>query len=98
MVCKKEHMFDFIISHYSDVIMSMMVYQPAVVSTICSGTDQRKHQSSTSLAFVRRIHWWTVYLIIHAWILILAEYKGAPSAILSLLDKDMLKTCMQVFV
>ena len=29
-----------------------------VFSTVCSGTDQRKHQSSTSLAFVRGIHWW----------------------------------------
>ena len=27
-------------------------------STIYSGADQRKHQSSASLAFVRRIHWW----------------------------------------
>ena len=26
----------------------------------CSGVDQRKHQSSTSLAFVRGIHWWPV--------------------------------------
>ena len=46
--------------HYSDVIMSVMVYQitkvSIVYSSICSGTDQRKHQSSTSLAFVRGIH------------------------------------------
>ena len=27
-----------------------------VCSTVCSGTDQRKHQRSPSLAFVRRIH------------------------------------------
>ena len=27
-----------------------------VCSTVCSGADQRKHQSSTSLAFVRGIH------------------------------------------
>ena len=27
-----------------------------VYSTVCSGTDQRKHQSSVSLAFVRGIH------------------------------------------
>ena len=29
-----------------------------VCSTVYSGTDQRKHQSSTSLAFVRGIHRW----------------------------------------
>ena len=29
-------------------------------SIVCSGTDQRKHQSSASLAFVRGIHHWTV--------------------------------------
>ena len=28
-----------------------------VYSIICSGADQRKHQSSSSLAFVRGIHW-----------------------------------------
>ena len=32
-----------------------------VYSTVNSGADQRKHQSSASLAFVRGIHWWTVY-------------------------------------
>ena len=31
-----------------------------VYSAIGSGADQRKHQSSASLAFVRGIHWWTV--------------------------------------
>ena len=31
-----------------------------VCSTVCSGTDQRKHQSSASLAFVRGIHRWPV--------------------------------------
>ena len=29
-----------------------------VYLTVCSGTDQRKYQNSTSLAFVRRIHRW----------------------------------------
>ena len=29
-----------------------------VYSTVCSGTDQRKHQSSASLALVRGIHRW----------------------------------------
>ena len=31
-----------------------------VYSTICSGVDQRKHQSSASLVFVRGIHRWPV--------------------------------------
>ena len=31
-----------------------------VYSVVYSGTDQRKHQSSASLAFVRGIHWWPV--------------------------------------
>ena len=31
-----------------------------VYSTVYSGTDQRKHQNSASLAFVRRIHRWLV--------------------------------------
>ena len=50
--------------HYSDVIMSMMASPITSVSivylTVCSGTDQRKHQSSASLAFVRGIHRWPV--------------------------------------
>ena len=51
-------------SHYSDVIMSAMASQitrlMVVYSTVYSGTDQRKHQSSTSLGFVRGIHRWPV--------------------------------------
>ena len=31
-----------------------------VCLTVYSGADQRKHQSSASLAFVRGIHWWPV--------------------------------------
>ena len=31
-----------------------------IYSTFCSGADQRKHQSSASLAFVRGIHQWPV--------------------------------------
>ena len=50
--------------YYSDVIMSAVESQITsiliVCSTICSGADQRKHQSSASLAFVRGIHWWPV--------------------------------------
>ena len=48
------------INHYSDVIMGVMASQitslTIVYSTIYSGADQRKHQSSVSLAFVKRIH------------------------------------------
>ena len=47
-------------SHYSDVIMGTMTSQitslTIVYSTVYSGADQRKYQSSASLAFVRRIH------------------------------------------
>ena len=46
--------------HYSDVIMGSIVSQipslTIVYSTVYSGSDQRKHQSSASLAFVRGIH------------------------------------------
>ena len=44
--------------------MSMMASQITgiliVYSTVCSGTDQRIYQSSTSLAFVMGINWWLV--------------------------------------
>ena len=56
--------------HYSDVIMSAMVSDIAGVSivgstrTVCSGADQRKHQSSASLVFVRGIHRWPVSRIV----------------------------------
>ena len=52
------------IYHYSDVIMGMMAAQitslSIVYSTLCSGADPRKHQSSALLAFVRGIHRWPV--------------------------------------
>ena len=48
--------------HYSDVIMDPMASQitnlTIVYSTVYSGADQRKHQSSASLPFVRGIHRW----------------------------------------
>ena len=51
-------------SHQSDVIMGAMASQitslTIVCSTVYSGADQRKHQSSLSLAFVRGIHRWPV--------------------------------------
>ena len=47
-------------SHYSDVIMGSIASQitslTIVYSSVCSGADQRKHQSSASLAFVQGIH------------------------------------------
>ena len=47
-------------SHYNDVIMTTMASQitslTVVYSTIYSDTDQRRHQSSASLAFVWGIH------------------------------------------
>ena len=50
---------DFV-PHYGDVIMAAIASQitslTIVYSTIYSEADQRKHQSSASLAFVRRIH------------------------------------------
>ena len=50
--------------HYNDVIMSAIASQitsiTIVCSTVYSGGDQRKHESSASLAFVRGIHWWRV--------------------------------------
>ena len=57
-------MFSFLlcicIHHYCDVTMSPTACQitslTIVYSIVYSGTDQRKHQSSESLAFVRGIH------------------------------------------
>ena len=50
--------------HYSDIIMSAMASQITSLTIVCatvySGVDQRKHQSSASLALVRGIHRWPV--------------------------------------
>ena len=47
-------------AHYDDVIMTMLASQisslPVVCSIVYSDVNQRKHQSSASLAFVREIH------------------------------------------
>ena len=47
-------------SHYNDVIIGTMASQITSLTIVCSivysGADQRKHQSSTSLAFVWGIH------------------------------------------
>ena len=46
--------------HYGDVIMTAMTSQITSLTIVCTtvylGADQRKHQSSASLAFVRGIH------------------------------------------
>ena len=50
--------------HYSDVIMSTMESQitsiTIVYSTVYQGADERKHQSSALLTFVKGIHRWPV--------------------------------------
>ena len=54
------HNIDTISKPYSDIIISVVMSQitgiSIVCTTICSDSDQRKHQSSASLAFVRGIH------------------------------------------
>ena len=76
--------------YYHDVIISAMVSQItgvwSVCSTVCSSADQRKHQSSASLAFVMGIHripsqrarntenvsvWWRLPLNDISWICVL---------------------------
>ena len=56
--------------HYSDVIMGAMGSQITSLtinySTVYSDADQRKHQSSASLALVRVIHRWPVNSL-HKW-------------------------------
>ena len=57
-----QHMQAFfgVTDHYIDVMMGLMASQitslTLVYSTVYSGADQRKHQISASLAFVRGIH------------------------------------------
>ena len=51
---------EMMMAHYNDVIMTTTASQitslTVVYSTVYSDADQRKHQSSASLAFVRGIH------------------------------------------
>ena len=45
-----------IVDHYSDdLIVSQIIGVTIVSPNVCSGADQRKHQNSASLAFVRGI-------------------------------------------
>ena len=56
--------FSRIGKHYNDVMMGAMASQitslTIAYSTVYSCADQRKHQSSASLAFARGIHRWPV--------------------------------------
>ena len=60
--CDHLHLFKSLnlIPHYSEVIMSATASQitslTIVYPTVCSGSDQRNHQSSASLAFVKGNH------------------------------------------
>ena len=62
--CYTSTMCYCILHHYCEVIMATITSQitshTIVYSTVHSGADQRKHQSSASLAFVRGIHRWPV--------------------------------------
>ena len=74
-VCNKKYGIDK--DHYIDVIMTTVVSQISsltiLYSIVYSGADQRKNQSSASLAFVRGIHrasyaenvfiWWRQHVI-----------------------------------
>ena len=57
--------FQLINSYYNNVIISAKAPQISglmvIFSTVYSDADQRKYQSSASLAFVRGIHRWPVY-------------------------------------
>ena len=58
------YFWDNLLCHYNDVILGAMASEITGVSIVCStvysGEDQGKHQSSASLAFVRGIHRWLV--------------------------------------
>ena len=60
----KRPLFEWFFTNYNDIIMCTMAYQitslAIVYSTVYSGANQRKHQSSASLAFVQGIHRWPV--------------------------------------
>ena len=62
--CFNKFILLMISTYYSDVIMGAIASQitrlTIVYSTVYLDTDQRKHQSSVSLTFVRGIHRWPV--------------------------------------
>ena len=59
-----EGLVKVMVEHSTDVTMGAMASQitslTSVYSTIYSGADKKKHQSSASLVFVRGIHRWPV--------------------------------------
>ena len=63
-VIHDNYLIFFNIKHQNEVIMGAMASQitsvSIVYSTVYSGVNERKHQSSASLSFVRGIHWWRV--------------------------------------
>ena len=64
LLIRRHNTYPMLISHYSDVIMGATASQitslTIVYSTVYSSPEQREHQSSASLAFVRGIHRWPV--------------------------------------
>ena len=58
--CQRKHIGIIRSHHYNDVIMGTIASQTTSLASVYSpvwlGADQRKHQSSASLAFVRGIH------------------------------------------
>ena len=60
MISSHHCVFSSLLQHYGDVIMGAIASQitslAVVYSAVYSDADQRKHQSSASLAFVRGIH------------------------------------------
>ena len=78
------------LNHHSDVIMSMMASQitslTIIYPTVYPGAEQRKHQSSASLAFVRRIHQWTVY----------SPHKGPVTRKMFPFDDDIRQLCLVI--
>ena len=77
-------------SNYSDVIMSAMMLRitgaSIVCSTVGSGADERKHQSSASLAFVFGIHRWPVN----------SPHKGPVARKMSLFDDIIMDACFMI--
>ena len=60
IIYSKHLLYIHLRAHYDDVIMTMLESQitslTVVYSIVYTGVQQRKHQSSASLAFVREIH------------------------------------------
>ena len=89
--------------HNCGVKMGVMAYQlPSltdIYSSVHSGADQRKHQSSESLAFVRGIHRWPVNSS-HKWSVTRKMFPLDDVIIKSpVLEKfEVMKLCANMFV